>query len=87
MNVVPFPATPSSGSVHSSLRALAERAPDWCFSCVAGGAEGVQAISHRTGDAIYARWTGSDWVVLSAEPAVIGRACNLLSAFEQALSL
>lgn len=87
MSVTPFPTTPSLCSIDSTLRALAACGLDWHFGHVEGehGEPVVRAVSGATGAVIRARWTGRDWLVLTAEPAMIGRSCNLMTAFEQAL--
>ena len=89
MSVTPFPTIPSACSIDSSLRMLATRAPSWQFSPVFCDIREpvVRATSCTTGVVINARWTGSEWIVLTTEPAMIGRARHLVTAFEQALSL
>ncbi len=87
MSVTLFPTMPSVCSIESTLRTLAACRQDWHFARTAGEFKEpvVCATFCATGAMIQARWTGSDWLVLTAEPAMIARSCNLRTAFEQAL--
>jgi hypothetical protein len=88
LSVTPFPTTPSVCSIESTLRTLAACRQDWHFARIVGenGEPVVSATSNAAGAVIRAGWTGREWLVLTAEPAVIARSCNLSTAFEQALS-
>jgi hypothetical protein len=87
MSVIPLPTIPSVLSIDSTLRTLAACRRDWHFAHIAGenGEPVISATFDATGAVIRARWTGSDWLVLTAEPAMIARSSTLVAAFEQAL--
>lgn len=89
MSVVLFPVIPSACSVLSSIRVLSACVPHWYFACIVepSGAPSLSAKSRVSGAVIYARWTAGEWVVLTAEPCVVGRSCSILIAFEQALGM
>jgi hypothetical protein len=88
MGIVPFPSAISACAVLAALRILSARATGWHFALTGENSEpGVRAISCRTGAVIRAHWTGCEWLILTAEPAVVGRSCRLITAFEQALQL